>query len=84
MGRVIGSQPHQVLAGASHDIEVVHVVTGGGHARTVVTVRDQGGVAVVNLSAQVNGTLGGAVGAVQTKAGATVGARGNLEVVDLF
>ena len=47
-------------------------------------MRDQGGVAVVNLSAQVNGALGGAVGAVQTKTGATVGARGNLEVVDLF
>ena len=47
-------------------------------------MRDQGGVAVVNLSAQVNGALRGAVGAVQAKAGATVGARGNLEVVDLF
>ena len=47
-------------------------------------MRDQGGVAVVNLSAQVNGALRGAVGAVQTKSGAAVRASGNLEVVDLF
>ena len=47
-------------------------------------MRDQSSVAVANLSAQVNGALGGAVGAVQTKAGAAVRASGNLEVVDLF
>ena len=84
MGRIVGGQPHEVLVRAGHDVQVVHVVTGGCDAGAVVAVGHERDVAVVDLAAQVDRAAGAAVGAVQAESLGALGAILDLEVVDLF
>ena len=58
VGGVVGGEPLQILVGSGHDIEVVHVVAGGGHAGAVVAVGHERDVAVAHLRTQVNRPAG--------------------------
>ena len=64
---VVGSQPGP-LAGAGHHVQVVEVVPGGGHGRTVITVRYEHDIAVADFGEEVDGTSRRPVDPLESKA----------------
>src|SRR6476620_4620521 len=68
MFRVVDDPPGPFGAGACHYVEVVHVIPGRGHGRTVVAVRNQHDVTTADLFEHLDRALRVAVHAVIAEA----------------
>src|SRR5258708_9701058 len=79
--RVVAGEPAP-LARAGHYIEVVHVVAGRGHRRSMPAVRDQDDVARAHLGEDVNRPFRGPVDPLIAEAG-SAGTGSELEGVNL-
>ena len=82
MGRVVAGAP-RALARSRHHVEVVQVVSRGGHRRPVPAVRDQDDVAGPDRREQVDRAIGRAVDMLVREPGARRTIRHDV-VVDLF
>src|SRR3954453_5423060 len=80
---VVADAPRPLVTGTGHHVQVVQVVAGDGHRRTVPAVGDQHDVTLTDLGEDVDLFVVVPVHALVGHAGSG-GAGGDLEVVDLL